>query len=455
MIDNYLSAKKYLDSLINYEKITRYPYKKSLKFKRVMLLFKYLKIPYERLRVIHIAGTKGKGSTAYYCSNFLAACGLKVGVYTSPHLFDFRERIVIKKSLFFPKEKKIEIKSRKILGAEVVKLTREIKEKLRKIDIPQKLGTVTFFEISTAIALKYFLDKKVDLVVLETGLGGRLDATNIVKPLVSLITHIGYDHMDKLGNRIKEIAYEKSGIIKRQVPVICSCQRRGVLEVIEAIAKTRKAPLFLSSRDFQIKDLKINKNLTTFNFQFQNFRLRKVKIKLKGKYQAENAALALATLFLLGKKEIIKRALTNDIISLNLEGRFELICKKPLIIADVAHNVSSFSVLADNLKLYYPKYKVILIFACSKDKDAKKMLKQIAYRNLILTRFDNPRTYEPLELKKVCRLKEVVLTDNIRQAFEEARKIYRKNDLILVSGSLFLVSEAKKFLVSSRMAKYH
>lgn len=448
MIDNYLSVKKYLDSLINYEKIASYPYKKSLKFRRVLLLFEYLNIPYQRLRVIHIAGTKGKGSTAYYCSNFLAACGLKIGVYTSPHLFDFRERIVIKKPVLSPNKKSIEIKSHKISCADIVKLTREVKEKLEKIDMPQRLGAVTFFEISTAIALKYFLDKKVDLVVLETGLGGRLDATNIVKPLASLITHIGYDHTDKLGNRIKEIAYEKAGIIKRTVPVICSLQRQGVLEVIESMAKKKKAPLFISGRDFRVKNLKIRKNYTTFNFQFQNFSLKKVKIKLKGKYQVENAALALTALFLLAKKDIIKKALAKDIKGDNLEGRFELIGKRPLAIADIAHNVSSFSVLADNLKLYYPGHKVILIFACSKDKDAKNMLKQIDYSKLILTRFKNPRTYEPLELKKICQLKNVVLTEDVSQAFKEAMRIYKKNNLILISGSLFLVSEAKRLRLS-------
>ena len=448
MAGDYLSVRNYLDSLVNYEKISFYPYKNSLKLERVFLLFRYLKIPYERLKVIHIAGTKGKGSTANFCSNLLASSGLKVGVYTSPHIFDFRERVLIKQQIPAGEGKNLKIQSRWITKTDVVKVVKNIKSRLKSLKIPKNIGKVTFFEVYTAVAIKYFLEKKVDIAVLETGLGGRLDATNIVYPAISLITHIGYDHTDKLGEKLKEIAYEKAGIIKHNVPVVCSCQRRAALEVIQAKAKEKKAPFYLLGRDFYAENIRLESNYTVFDFRFRHFKLKKVKIKLKGKYQVENAALALMAMFILKEKGTIEKVITSKIDAHKLEGRFEKVSNNPLVIVDIAHNISSFSVLAENLRLYFPQHKVILIFACSQDKDAKGMLRQIEYRKLIVTSFNTPRAYDPLQIKEICHLKDVVLTRNLEEALSQAMKVYERGNLILISGSLFLVSEAKKLLKS-------
>lgn len=468
------AAEEYLNSFINYEKKTRFSYKRSLKLERVKILFHALQIPYKKLKVIHIAGTKGKGSTAVFCANLLASAGYKVGLYTSPHFFSFRERIKIV-CLKNKKNKGIEFKNQAITEAELDRILEKIRPFLEGWRVTplektadfnpvrkylfngvreqsslsgsvEKLGKLTFFEVYTAIAFKYFVEKNVDFVVLETGLGGRLDATNIVNPLVCIITHIGYDHTDKLGNKLKDIAYEKAGIIKSRIPVILPFQRKSALRVIKKKCMEKKAPGFFLGRHFKAENIRIRKNCTFFDFKFRNFKLRNLKIRLRGKCQIENACCGLTAVFLLKETGAIedKIGFKKSVYDCFLAGRFETIKKDPLTILDIAHNVSSVSVLRDNLELYYPSKKIILIFACSKDKDAKKILKKINYSYLILTRFHNLRSYDPWEIKKICNLKQVFIAKDIKEAIEAAKKVYKRNSIIVVSGSMFLVSEAKK-----------
>ena len=421
MITNYQKAESFLNSFINYEKVPFFPYAQSLKLKQVYLLFNCLKIPYKKLRVIHIAGTKGKGSTASFCTALLTASGYKVGLYTSPHFFDFRERI------------KIGTKD-KIPQKDLVRILEEFRKKLEEIN----LSKITFFEITTALAFKYFLEQKVDYAVLETGLGGRLDATNISKSILSIITHISYDHTHLLGRKLSQITKEKAGIIKPNVPLVCSRQNPVCLKVIKAKAKNSKT--YVLGQDFKPENIRLKKDYTLFDFKFNRRKLKDLRIKLKGKHQVENACLALAGVSLLEDKIKVKAGLKNC----SLEGRFEIIKKKPLIIADIAHNFSSFSVLRKSLELYFPGKKIILIFGCSEDKDAQAMLKEINYSSLILTKSTNLRASDPKRIKRVGSLSQAYIMGNVKAAIEKALKLYRKDCLILVSGSLFLVAEAKK-----------
>lgn len=442
MIRTYKQVKDYLDSFLNYEKISCFPYRRSFKLERVRILLKHLKISYQDLKVIHIAGTKGKGSTAHFLAHLLAASHFKVGLFTSPHLFDFRERIQIIKS------SNSKIQSSLISKKDVVKIVEELRLGLKNLKIHQKLGQATFFEVFTAIAFKYFLQKDVNFVVLESGLGGRLDSTNVVNPLISIITHIGYGHTDKLGKRLAEIASEKAGIIKRNTPLICSFQRPASLKVIKNKCKARNAPLFLLQRDFKTQNIRLKQKHTLFNFRFDGFTLKNLKIHLKGKHQVENASLALATLSLLEKEGAIKKRVDykGGLKASVLSGRFEIVSKSPWTVVDIAHNASSFSVLGNSLKRYFPRKKIVLIFACSQDKDAKKMLKEIDYAYLILTRFNNPRSQEPLELKRMIRGENVHLAKDIGEALGEAKEKYKDKGIIVISGSSFLVSEAKRLL---------
>ncbi|MFH1504854.1 MAG: folylpolyglutamate synthase/dihydrofolate synthase family protein [Candidatus Omnitrophota bacterium] len=442
MIYSYKRAEDYLNSFVNYERTSFFPYKESLKLERIRLLLKGLGTPQDNLKAIHIAGTKGKGSTAAFCAGMLAAAGFKSGLYTSPHFFNFRERVRILTCCLPPTAPQT------ISKKDVIKIVEEIRICLEKLKISKELGKVTFFEIYTALAFKYFSDKKTDFAVIETGLGGCLDATNVLTPRVSVITHIGYDHQDKLGNKLGDIAYEKAGIIKQGVPLVCSCQRPAVLKIIKSQCKEKKSTsIFLFGKDFLAENIRLKQNHTVFDFTFGTIQLKNLKIKLRGKHQVENAACAIAAVSLLKKQELSPNIIKKGFVNCEVEGRFEIAGKNPLIVLDVAHNISSFSVLAKSLKSYFPGKKVILIFACSRDKDAKKMLKQISYDKLILTQFNSPRCLEAEQVKKNCGLKETAITSNIKEAFQAANKVYNKGSVIVVSGSLFLVSEAKTALV--------
>lgn len=451
-IKYFNDAKGYLDTFVNYERKTDYSYGKTLKLQRVERLLKDLNIDYKKLKSIHIAGTKGKGSTATFCANLLAGAGYRTGLYTSPHFFDFRERIQILDKRPKTEGQRPGIKSCLISKNDVVRLAKEMRPQLEKLRFTKKLGALSFFEVYTALAFKYFLEKDVDFVVLETGLGGRLDATNVTTPLVSIITHIGYDHMDKLGTTLGEIAKEKAEIIKKNIDVVSALQAPSVGEVISRKARQMKSSLFVFGEAFKSTNEYLNNRHTTFDFHFGPQKIQGSKILLRGKYQIENASLAMASVFLLKGKGIatgnfnFKEALYNSF----LEGRFEVLKNKPLIVADVAHNEPAFRALSENLKLYYPGKKIILIFAAANDKDVKKMLKKIKYKHLILTCFNNPRSFKPQELKDICNIKTARLAEDINKALEIAKQLYNNDSIIVISGSLFLVSEAKKLLQENR-----
>jgi len=440
---NFRQSEKYLGSFVNYEKRPFFAYD-ELKIERVRLLFKCLGISCGKSNVIHIAGTKGKGSTAHMCAYLLASSGLKVGLYTSPHFFDFRERVRIVYSQM-PINKKLRIFSKLISKRDLLDVVNEIEPIIKKNKFSETLGRPTFFEVYTAIALKYFLNKKLGFAVLETGLGGRLDATNAVIPQVSIITHVGYDHTDKLGEHLNNIAFEKAGIIKKNIPVVCSCQRSSVEKIIIRQSRINNAQLFMYGRNFQPLNIRIKNSFTFFDFQFQGEKIKNVKINLKGNHQIENACCALAAICLLRQLGIInqKVEVKNGLSEVRLEGRFEIVEKKPLVIIDIAHNCSSFLALQNSLDVYFPAKKVVLIFACSCDKDAKAMLKLIRYDRLIITQFNNPRAENPEDIKRKCKIKNALIAKNIKEALAIGRKIVDNSSLILISGSFFLVSEAK------------
>ncbi len=448
MINNYFQAAAYLNSLVNYERQPFFRYKECLKLERSKLLFDHLNISFRKLKAVHIAGTKGKGSTAHFCACLLAAGGFKTGLYTSPHFFDFRERIQIVRS----RQSRIE---RSLISPQAIaKNIREIAVKIRRLKLPAALGKPTFFEVCTAVAVKYFLDKRTDFTVLETGLGGRLDTTNIINPRVGVITRIGYDHTDKLGKKLADIAAEKAGIIKPNTPLVCARQRKTAQAVISRQCRLHNAPLFIIDRDFKATRIRIRRNCTLFDFGFGNSQLKNLKIIPKGKHQVENAACALAAVSLLEdsggavNKVTAARGLRNCL----LEGRFEVVRKNPLLILDIAHNESSFAVLNDTLKTYFPHRKVILVFACSRDKNPLAMLNKIDYGKLIITRFHNPRAKDPDEICRAQR-RPALTAQNINEALRIARTFYTKDALILVSGSLFLVSEVKELLRNKERGK--
>ncbi len=442
MVKGYFRAVSYLNSFLDFEKNPFYSYKDSLKLKRVYQAADYLDIPYKDLKAIHIAGTKGKGSTAHFTAYLLASLGYKVGLFTSPHLFSFRERIKIVRLVNNKfKEKLISKKS-------IVEIVDKFKDKIRVFSKEKP----TYFELITLIGFQYFLDKKIDYAVVEVGLGGRLDSTNIINPLVSVITHIGYDHVHLLGNSLAEIASEKAGIIKEKTPVISSFQKKSAAKVIGQTAKKNKSSFFSLGRDFQTTNIKIRKNHTSFDFEFGKNKIKNLKIHPKGSYQIENAGLALASIFTIKKQNIKKSLFKQALSQCLLAGRFEAISGDPLTVVDVAHNQSSARAVSDNLKRYYPGKKIILIFSCSSDKNPNQMLSLISYDSIILTQFNNRRVFDVFQLKKIFK-KKAIVTTNLEDALRRAGDLYDKQSLILICGSFFLVAEAKKLLKEKTINK--
>lgn len=438
----YQDTVNFLGSFINYERAKKFPYKKSLKLERVKRLHQKLKIDTDKLCAIHIAGTKGKGSTATFLSFVLAKAGYKVGLYTSPHFDDLRERIKI------VTDHSSGIKLDLIPKYDVVSLMAQMKPTLKKLRFDKKLGSLSFFEIYTSLAFKYFLKQKVDFAVLECGLGGRLDATNVIRPLVSIITHIGQDHTQLLGNTISSIAFEKAGIIKRDVPAITSHQRKNVLEVLVRKARQSCSKIYIYKNDFVSNNIRYNSDSTLFDFNSEIGSFKDLLITLRGRSQVENASLATQAFMLLKDKyalgyESLYRGLRESFI----EARFQVIARrKHLFILDIAHNVDSFKVLQRDLEEYFPQKKVILIFGCSCDKNYKKMLQNVKYNKLVLTQAENARALNPRIIKKNCQLKKSSIEMSPRNALRLAKNIYKNNSIIVIAGSFFLVAQMRKYL---------
>jgi len=382
---------------MNYNQILKELYSlENIKFIQTLgnmrVLLKKLNNPEKKLKYIHVAGTNGKGSVCAMLNSILTNAGYKVGMYTSPHLKKFNERIRINNKLISDKD--------------IVKYYLRIK---------RSVTNQTFFEITTAMAFLYFKEKKVEFVVLETGLGGRLDSTNVIKPLISIITNVGIEHTEYLGDKIEKIAYEKAGIIKENVPVVTAS--RGIaLATIKKISNKKNSKLYT-----------ISKKTTDY------------KISLKGEFQKQNASIAIKTIAILKNNYILKinrKNKTNGLKNTKWPGRFQFISKNILI--DCAHNPNGFITLFKELKNINFN-KLIIIVGFSNDKDIKTIAKMIKTDKVILTKSNNERAVEPKTIKKYFN-KPIIINDP-KKALIYAKNIGTKKDLILITGSIFLVGE--------------
>ncbi|MCM8795702.1 MAG: bifunctional folylpolyglutamate synthase/dihydrofolate synthase [Candidatus Omnitrophica bacterium] len=420
---------KYLESFINYEKKPTFCYKRSLKLKRFKDFLKLIHNPQNSLKVIHIAGTKGKGSTCAFLTYILREAGYKVGLYTSPHLSDFRERIRILK----PKGKNQKPKSDfegMISKNELVDLTQRLKPQIERYNQNSKYGTLSFFEVYTALAFVYFNQKNVDFVVLETGLGGRLDATNVVRPLVCAITPISYEHTQKLGNTLSEIAIQKAGIIKKGVTVISAPQEEEAAKVIRDRCRQVKAKLRTVG-----KDLRLNKRL---------------KINLLGDHQIINANVAVEAIKALGEYgiKISQETIKNGLYNTKWPGRCEVVAYRPSIVLDGAQNVASAKALRQTIKKNFKYKRLILVLGVSGDKDIKGIAKEFYHLadKIVLTKANNPRAASLEKLAQYFAHKELYFTQNVKEAKTKALNLARQRDLILVTGSLFVVGEFRALM---------
>jgi dihydrofolate synthase/folylpolyglutamate synthase len=444
-MDGYRTAVKYLESFVNYEKLNRYSYKKSLGLQRIRSFLQFIGNPQEELKTIHIAGSKGKGSTCAFAAYILRQAGFSVGLYTSPHLSDFRERIrILKPGRIIPQSPFEGAISKESLIA----LVKFLKPAIRRFDnstsynCHYSCGRLSFFEVYTALAFLYFKEKKVDFVVMETGMGGRLDATNIAESLVCGITPISYEHTRYLGKRLNQIAGEKAGIIKQKSLVISSMQEKEAAQVIQNTAANLQAKLFTVGKEIQYSAKGGYFSIKGVNNNYTN-----LKINLLGAHQLVNAALSVGIVEALGaygfkiSVDCIRRGLYNTL----WPGRLEVLCRKPYIVVDGAQNAASAAVLKSAVKNIFKYRKLILVLGVSRDKDIKGIVSQLfaMAHKIILTCADNPRAITPGRLKRYLpdEEKEVFITAGVKEAKMLALKIASPSDLILVTGSLFVVGE--------------
>lgn len=444
---SYPEAVQYLESLINYEKIPAYPYKESLKLERIKDFLNIIGNPQEFLRCIHIAGTKGKGSTCVFITYILKQAGYKVGLYTSPHLSDFSERIRIlnskvKRPIFdgYP-EAKVEFEGM-ISKHELTDLIGRLRPFIDKFNTESKYGPLSFFEVYTSLAFVYFRERKVDFAVLETGLGGRLDATNVVNPCVCAITPLSYEHTQKLGNSLKEIATEKAGIIKssHQSIVITAPQEKEALEVIREKCKEVKVKLCEVNKDIFYEKTHKGFNVMGIFGEYPN-----LEIRLIGKHQIINATVAIGVIEALRLRNIdvgidsIRGGLYNTI----WPGRCEVVSQEPLVVLDGAQNVASATALKEAIKENFKYKKLILVLGVSCDKDIKGICKELydLADTVILTKANSPRATEPQVLAGYFNGKDTQIASNVKEAKAKALRIAEKENLVLVCGSLFVVGE--------------
>lgn len=386
---------------------------------RIAKLLKHWKNPQENYKVILVTGTNGKGSVTSYIASMLKEAGYKVGAYFSPHVIKYNERFKIDGKMISDKDfKKYE------------------KETLTY----SKKNQITFFEALTGIAFKYFSDQKIDWAVVEIGLGGRLDATNIANEAISVITNVELEHTDVLGSTIKEIAFEKAGIIKKGI--VITGAKGEALEVIREKANNKKVPLKVLNQDFFGKLVKADSKSTKFNYIGEDF-YTNLETKLIGTYQAENAALAIAAVEQIG---IEQEAIRNGLKNAENIGRLQIISRKPLVVVDAAHNVHGVKELIRNLSLFDYE-NLIIVFGVMADKNWKGMIELLAsHAKLFIV--NQPKIDRSAKAKDVgefaSHLVETKIIKDVKKSVKTAVKFAGKKDLVLVCGSIYMLEEVLK-----------
>ncbi|OPJ62322.1 bifunctional folylpolyglutamate synthase/dihydrofolate synthase [Clostridium chromiireducens] len=407
---------------------------------RTLRILELLGNPQKKLKLIHIAGTNGKGSTTAMISKMLRGFGYKVGMYTSPYLQEFEERI--------------QINGENINKSVLVKLLEEVKRAIDKV-VEEGYEHPTEFEIITALMFLHFYKEEVDYGVIEVGLGGRLDSTNVLTPIVSVITSISFDHTNILGNNLKDIAKEKAGIIKENKPVILYPQEQEVEEVVSRVAREKNSKVFnvikesgklidINYEDFnQIVEVETERN--TYNINFP----------LLGEHQILNLAVAINTIEVLCDEEKIE--IDRNIIEKSLEdvkwiGRLEVLSKKPSIVIDGAHNIDGIKALRKNISKYFKFNKIYLLLGILADKQVKEMIEvitPIAEKVYALTpHSERAELSEDLKKEILNYNPNTIAIENYEEAFSIVLKEAGEQDLILISGSLYMIGDMRRIITS-------
>jgi dihydrofolate synthase/folylpolyglutamate synthase len=437
----FQAALEYFESLIDYERtVTEARNARFFNLARMEQLLAKLGNPEQGRNFVHIAGTKGKGSTAAMTAAMAQAAGYRVGLYTSPHLISFRERIRINGEL--------------ISEGEVGELAEMLVAPIESLRGSES-GTPSFFEAYTALALLYFAQEKVELAVMETGLGGRLDATNVISLLCCGITTIALDHTVELGDTLSAIAGEKAGIIKPGVPVVCSPQQPEAMAVIAKVSREKGAPLYKvgdGDGNIYVQSLGIG--------QAQKLSIRGLKSSyeaecaLLGEHQAQNAGVAVGLAELLSDKgfAIGPEAIQTGLERVRWPGRLQIVPGEPPIVLDGAHDVASARALCQSLVKIFPGKKIVFVLGIAKDKNLTGIIGELlpAAEAVIVTAAKSPRSASPEELQEICRRHFPQVSCDaegiLKSALGKARAMAGENGIVAVTGSLYLVGEAMELL---------
>lgn len=446
-IRTFRQAMEFLNAQVNYERrppLNRARARGIFTLSRAKRLLAELGNPQKSFKSVHIAGTKGKGSTATMLAAMLQNNGMRVGLYTSPHVMDVRERISFDGEM--------------ISESSFTKLIAQIAEIVSryKTDLP------SYFEILTAAAFLYFRDKKADVAVVEVGLGGRFDATNLIRPEVCGITSISLDHMALLGDRIEEIAEEKAGIFKESVPVVSAPQAKEVKQVLRKAAEAVGAPILFAGNEpgdeiefsYRFESSRIGGPQARICVATDTSHFDHLAVPLVGEHQAVNCGVAIGILDQLKNRgfKIDDELSIAGLARVRLPGRMELVCEQPRVLVDAAHNAASIEALMRAIGQNVSCETMVVIFGCCNDKDMPGMLKQLQLGadKVIFTRINSPRSADPKEL--AAQFAEVSgnsrmaqVSGSLGEAMEIAQKAITREDLICITGSFYLVSEAKTF----------
>jgi dihydrofolate synthase/folylpolyglutamate synthase len=407
----------------------------KMDLQNIRSLMEFAGNPHRDLKVVHVAGTNGKGSTCAAIASVLTSMKYKVGLYTSPHIVSFGERI--------------KIGGEQISEQEVERLTEFFRVEIVRL-------RATFFEATTAMMFKYFADNKVDYAVVETGLGGRLDSTNIVIPLVSVITGIGLDHTEILGKTLEKIASEKGGIIKPGKAAVINSPVESVKTVFRSIGAERKASVYFVDEIAHYENLRMDIHGSTFDANILGTEYPEIRFGLAGKHQVQNALAALTAIHILSQNEInIQKERVYDGFdrladNTGLRGRLEIVSEDPLVLLDVAHNPDGIRALMASLELVPNNKAGVVLFAAMRDKDAKSMLTLLRQRfpKVILTELRIPRSLTVAELKKLSqdiRLKAQIFNKS-SESLRAALTQINHDSFLLVTGSHYLAGEVAPFM---------
>jgi dihydrofolate synthase/folylpolyglutamate synthase len=427
----YQDALDWLYSFIDYGVKRSYRYSPEVfDLSRVKALLASLGDPQDSFPSIHVAGTKGKGSTGAMIESCLRAAGYTTGLYSSPHLIEFTERM--------------QVNGEQIAERDLVGLVERLQSHA------EALPEISTYELTTALAFMYFADRRVDCAVIEVGLGGRLDATNVISPLVSVITSLSYDHTHLLGESLSEIAAEKAGIIKPEIPVVLAPQQLEAEHVVRAIAEKLSAPVAQINRDWHYA-------ARSRDFESQTFEVWQaggagsrvhLSISLLGHHQVQNGAVAYVAVLMASERGLpaelqdIQRGLAKA----NWPGRFQILRHEPAIVLDSAHNRDSALKLRIALDDYFPGRPVTMVFGASSDKDVRGMFLELVPRisRVILTQTDHPRSEDPANLARLVRAFgfEADVVEPVAAAMQHAAEEASPEDVILATGSVFVIGSA-------------